>query len=158
MADASLVLDAIVAVSIAAGAFFAVVELRSLSKDRRTELIMRMNEHWSSKDFEEAWIKVRELGSKDPGEMEKRCSKLSLWMVVNYFDGIGDLAQENLIDREFVLGHVNWIFMWERLEPWVLDMRQKMGNPCIGRALEWAAAEMRERDLLRKRLAPVRPS
>ncbi len=155
MVDASLVLDAIVAVSIAAGAFFAVVELRSMSKDRRTELIMRMNEHWSSKDFEEAWIRVRELDSKNPGEMEKECPKLSLWMVVNYFDGIGDLARENLLDREFVLGKVNWVFMWERLEPWVVDIRQKMGNPCIGRALEWAAAEMRERNLNQKELAPM---
>ena len=156
--DASLILDAIMAVSIAAGAFFAVIELRSLSNDRRTELIMRMNEHWSSKDFEEAWIKVRELDSKDTGDAEKRCSKLSLWMVVNYFDGIGNLAREDLLDREFVLGQVNWIFMWERLEPWVVDVRQKMGNPCIGSAMEWAAAEMRERGLIQKRLTPIRHS
>ena len=113
MVDILQVLEGAAYVGFIAGAIFAVMELRSLSKDRRTELIMRMNEHWSSKDFEEAWIKIRELDSKNPSEMEEKCSRLSLWMVVNYFDGIGNLARENLLDREFVLGQVNWVFMWE---------------------------------------------
>jgi len=42
MVDASLVLDAIVAMSIAAGAIFAIAELRLMAKDRRTQLLMQI--------------------------------------------------------------------------------------------------------------------
>ena len=66
MVDILQVLEGAAYVGFIAGAIFAVMELRTLSKDRKTELTMRMNEHWASKDFEEAFIKIRELDSTDP--------------------------------------------------------------------------------------------
>ena len=42
MVDASWVFDAVVAVSIAAGAVFAIAELRLMARDRRTQLLVGM--------------------------------------------------------------------------------------------------------------------
>jgi len=83
MADASLVLDAIVAVSIAAGAFFAVIELRGMKKDRQTQLVLDMHKRFSDSDFEEHAVKVLHTEFKDGEEAEQKCSIVSLGAVGN---------------------------------------------------------------------------
>jgi len=135
--DMLQVLEGLAYVGFIAGAIFAVIELRSLSKSRKTELMVQFNEHWSSKEFEEAFCKIRELDTKDPREMEKKCGTVALWMTVDYIDGIADLAYDKLLDRDWVLTFVAWDLIWEALEPWIIDMRQKIGNPAIGHGLEW---------------------
>ena len=143
MVDILLVLEGAAYVGFIAGAIFAVMELRTMSKDRKTEFVMRMNEYWASKDFEEAFIKVRELDSKDPRLMEEKCTKQSLWMVVDYVDGIGTLVEDGLLDKKYLLNMVAWELLWDRLEPWVVDMRKKVGNPELATGFECAAREAR---------------
>jgi hypothetical protein len=142
--DILQVLEGVTYLAFITGAIFAVIELRTLSKDRKTDLYARFNEHWSSKDFEEAFIKIRYLDSKDPREMERICSKESLWMVVDYVSGIAEFARDNLVDRKWVLSFCHWELIWDRLKPWVLDMRETIGNPYIGDGIEWGAKMQKE--------------
>ena len=71
MVDASLVLDAIVAVSIAAGAFFAVAELRDLKKDRRIQLMLEATMHYTTREFEDGLGKLWRTDTSDAKELEK---------------------------------------------------------------------------------------
>jgi len=139
--DTLQVLEGATYLAFIVGALVAVYELRSMSKDRKTELMMRMNEHWCSRDFEEALLNIKELDTKDPREMEGKCGKVSLWMVVDYDDTIAAMAYYNLLDRKFVLQQIAFDIHWEILQPWIVDMRQKIDNPFVGASLEWAAAE-----------------
>jgi hypothetical protein len=141
--DILQVLEGAAYVGFIAGAIFAVMELRTLSRDRKTEVVMRMNEYWASKDFEEAFIKIRELDSEDPRQMEEKCTKQSLWMVVDYLDGIGVLAEDGLLDKKYVINMIAWELIWDRLEPWVIDMRKKVGNPELATGFQYAAKEAR---------------
>jgi hypothetical protein len=129
------------------GAIVAVYELRTMSRDRRLEMSMRFNEHWCSKDFEEAFTKIRGLSPEDmdPRQIEEKCTQEALWMVVDYVSGIGDLYYEKSVDRRFVFNFIAWDLMWQKLKPWVIDMREKTGNPYIGFSLENCAKEERRR-------------
>lgn len=147
MVDLMQVLEAATYAAFIAGAIFAVMELRTMSRERKMGLILRFNEFWCSKDFVEAFTKVKRLGpkDKDPRQIEEKCTEESLWMVMDYITGVGDLYYDNLLDRKFVFGLIAWDLIWQRLEPWVIDVRQKVGNPYIGLSLEGCAAEERQR-------------
>ena len=125
-----------------AGALFAIIELRSMRKDRELDFYLRMNEHWSSRDFEEAIIRVRELPPEieDPREIENRCGALALWTYIDYLDGIGQLARNKMLRKEFVLDLAEWAGFWVKLEPWIMDKRQN-GFPVCAVDLQWIVEE-----------------
>ena len=153
MVDILQVLEGLAYIGFIGGAIFAVLELRTMSKASQTELILRVSEFWSSKDFEEAFVKVRELESKDPKQIEEKCTKQSLFMVVDYIDGIADLARLNLLNRDVVLDMIAYDLIWDRMEPWIAEERRMRGNPEMANGLEYAAAEVR-----RMKASQQRPS
>jgi len=136
--DILQVLEGLAYVGFIAGAIFAIIELRSMRKDRELEFYMRMNEYWCSRDFEEAIIKVRELPPEidDPREVESKCGSLALWTYVDYLDGIGQMARSKILSKEFVLDLAEWAGLWIKLEPWIMDKRQN-GFAVLGSDFQW---------------------
>jgi len=125
------------------GAIVAVYELLSASKDRRADMLIRANEFWCSREFEETFLKMREAYEEKVAgaqELEDRVGKLALWMQVDYLDGVAGLAQTKAIDKKTVLGMFGWHRMWSGLEPWISSKRRS-GYPQLGTAFEWLAGE-----------------
>jgi hypothetical protein len=142
--DLLAILEGLAYVGFIAGAIFAVIELRTMARDRQTQFIMRVNEFWSTKDFEEAVTRIDELDSKDPRKMEEMATKTSLKLVVNYLDGIGDLARRGLLKKELVLDITAWDTVWDKLLPWIDSERKRTGNIHFGYGFEYAAEECRK--------------
>lgn len=138
MVDLLQVLEGATYAAFIAGAIFAVIELRSISGDRKTDLLMRMNEYWASKDFQETLMKLRNTKSKEPLELEKSVGKLELYALVDYLDGIASLAQFRLIGTKFVCYQYPWTGTWNKLEPYVVYTREQ-GRKYWGGNLEWIA-------------------
>ena len=141
MVDILQVLEGLAYVGFITGAIFAVVELRSMGKDRETDFLMRLNDYWSSRDFTGALVKVRELPeTDDPHEIEDKCGKLALYSLVGYLEGISMMAENKLLNKKFVLYITDWSGIWTKLEPWIDYVRR---NEQIGFAdsLEWLVAE-----------------
>lgn len=63
MADASLILDTVVAISIVAGTLFAVMQIREIAKDRHTELMLRFSETWLTLELEDVMSKLMRTNS-----------------------------------------------------------------------------------------------
>ena len=143
MVDILLVLEGAAYVGFIAGAIFAVWELRTMSRDRQTEFIMRVNEHWTTKDFQDAWIRIRGISSKDPNEIEQVCTRQSLDMAVTYLDGLGTLSQRNLLKKELVLDLMAWDLIWDQVEPWITTERARLVNPLYAYGFEFCADEAR---------------
>ena len=143
MVDLLLVLEGMAYIGFIAGAIFAVWELRTMSRDRQTEFIMRVNEHWTTRDFQDGWVKVRDIDSKDSKEIERICTRQSLRMIVEYLDGLGSLAQRNLLKRELVTDLLAWDLVWDQVEPWIASERQRLSNEDFAYGFEFCAKETR---------------
>ncbi len=146
MVDILQALEAATYMAFIAGAVFAVVELRAISRDRRTDMLLRLNDHWSSKEFEEAVNPIRLLmlvDAKDPAEIEKRCSFDNLMTVIDYLDGIGELARLKLLDKDFIAEMLNWTAFWSALGPWIEDARAKYKSPRFAEGFQFMADEER---------------
>ncbi len=135
MVDLVQVLEGATYLAFIAGAIFAVFELRSISGDRKTDLMMRMNEYWASKSFQETLLKLRETKTKEPLEIEKAVGKLELYALVDYLDGIASLAQFKLLSVKFICYQYPWAGTWNKLEPYVQYYREH-GRKYWGLAFE----------------------
>jgi len=145
MVDASLVLDAIVAVSIAAGALFAVFELRDLKKDRRVQLMLEATMHYATRDFEDALCKLWRADTSDPKELEKQVSYADLCMVADFHWAMARLGQEGLVDRKVLIRLFAFSGVWNRIKPWIAAERAAAGLPEWYSSLE-KLAELQERE------------
>jgi hypothetical protein len=125
-----------------AGAIFAVVELRTMRKDRETDFLLRLNEYWCSKDFADVLLKVRELPETgDPREIEDKVGKLDLYRYVEYFEGIAMMVQNRSLKKDFVLDLADWYGLWVKLEPWIDDVRHKAHSELFAGGFEWLVEE-----------------
>ena len=124
MVDTSLALDAIVAVSIAAGAIFTIYQLQIMARDRQTEFIMRVGEFVCAKDFMETICKIWEAKSQDAKGLEAEITYSELSRVADYFEGISGLARRRLVKEELVLEAYALDVLWEKMEPWILELRK----------------------------------
>ena len=145
MVDASLALDAIVAVSIAAGAFFAVFELRDLKNDRRTELILEGCMHWTTREFEDALNKLSQADAKDARELEKQVSRTDLYMITDFHWSVARLGLEGLVDMDTLIHIYPFSYVWSKVKPWVAAEAAAMGHPSLYSSLE-KVAQLQERD------------
>ena len=125
MVDASLILDAIVAVSIAAGALFTIYQLQIMARDRQTEFIMRVNEFTSGRDFTDTICKIWEAKSQDAKGLETEVTLTGLSMVADYYEGLSSLARRKLVKEELVLEAYSLDVLWDKMEPWILEVRKE---------------------------------
>jgi hypothetical protein len=139
MVDASLVLDAIVAVSIAAGALFAVAELRDMKKDRRMQLILQVNAHMSTREFMDAFCKIWRSNAIDAKELERQVSFVDLNMVANYFESVAHLATQSLVHKRILMAYFPYYVIWKKISPWVLAERVALDLPPLYRDIETLA-------------------
>jgi hypothetical protein len=140
MVDASLVLDTIVAVSIAAGAVFAVAELRGMSRDRRTRLAFDIFAHVGTLEYSEQFAKILRSDFKDAKEAEEKCSVVALSMVARYFEGVAMMLRRGLVDSDLIFESLPYHIMWTRMKPWCLEIRRTLG-PDMYVHFEWAAGK-----------------
>jgi hypothetical protein len=70
--DLLLVLEGAAYVGFIVGAIFAVYELRSASKDRKTDMMMRINEWWCRPEWAEPLAKLWKTDFKNEEEAEKQ--------------------------------------------------------------------------------------
>ena len=134
MVDASLVLDAIVAVSIAAGALFAIYQLQIMARDRQTEFIMRVGEYICAKDFQETLCRIWRSKSRDAVGLESAVTYSELVRVADFFEGVSDLSEKNLVKEELVLESYSLDVLWEKMEPWIEEERKVL--PSLWRTFE----------------------
>jgi len=156
MVDASLVFDAIVAVSIAAGAMFAVAELRLMARDRRTQLLVGMILQVSSPEMSENYRKVMYSEFKNREEAEEKCGYVALDTISTYYAGIGTLIRRGLVDAGLAFDFLWVAIVWDHVKPWCLEARIAPG-PLVWQDFEYAAEldraykEKKARELLRRR-------
>ena len=140
MVDILPYLEGLAYVGFIAGAVFAVIELRSISKDRKLELYVRLSERWNSHDFSEAMVNLGKADLQSAETAKKTCPETDLVMIAEYFDWVASLARKKLIEEDFILSAYDFEFAWSVMKSWCLDWRKRMAPNQLS-DFEWIAGK-----------------
>jgi len=120
------------------GALVAVYELRTMSRDRKTQLVMSVWTAFNDSDFAEAHARIDMTETKDSKTIEERCQRADISKVMEFYEGLGLLVRKRLVDPELVLEMCYPRLMWAKLKPWVDEERGRI-TPFVGEHFEYLA-------------------
>ena len=128
MVEAMTILEAAAYLSFVLGAAFAVYQLRTIARDRQTELIMRVGEFMCSKEFQDPLCRLWKTTAQDAEGLERDVSYVGLSMIADYCEGLASLTARNLIKKDLVRRQYAFEVLWENMQPWVLAERTQYPN------------------------------
>jgi hypothetical protein len=150
-------------ISVPVGVFYHIMTLNNTSKNQRqtldtrqTNILMNLYKEWGTDEYQNASWTVIELEFNDYQEFEERYGSVSdntelnrtIFKVCWFYNGLGVLVHRELADLEMVdelFGYIV-IWIWEKLEPFILRGREVFGQP---KSMEWFEA-------LYKQIMPLR--
>jgi hypothetical protein len=133
MLDLSTISSIVTTASVVIGVIFALMELRHLTRTRKTEIIMNIYDRFTSKEIVEAMSKVLTAGKFESLEdYGKKYGLTEALVIANLYEGLGVLLEQNLIDIKMVasLFGPGLISLWEtKMQPVVYALREFMHQP-----------------------------
>ena len=128
------------------GFVFTYLQLRNLARTRRTELRWRILESVSSREFLEAGMKILDVEFKDQKDFEEKypALRIEMAMVLNFFDGVGELLRKGLTDYEIV-SSMPVVLMWEKMIPFIEGTRKAYNDPTFWANFEHFYNETKKR-------------
>jgi hypothetical protein len=109
--------------------FYYLYDIRYRQKVRRTNILLQMTLHIVTREFLDAYTKVLNLDCKDYNDFVRKhdpfssCKPIHLAVrqVINYFETLGVLLEENLIEEQMVLKFFSIASRWKPLAPIVKE-------------------------------------
>ena len=158
MLDIPSISAIVAAIGVLVGVILTVLQLRHFVKDRHIDLAIRMNpwmnvsgseltdgigKMWSLeyKDYDDFVERYGHFGSSKPEQK-------AVYMVMNYFEGIGLLLKRNLMDINFAwdLFGTSYFAVWEKVKPLVEGARKRYDMPDAWNYFEYLYNEMKKRE------------
>jgi hypothetical protein len=145
----------VAAVGVLIGVVLAVLELRHLVRQRQTDLVTRLsNDIFTNREFLEAFVDIFEVEFKDYDDFVKRYGKpisrnqvpMSFMMMGNFFEQIGVLYRNRLIDASLIDQLFPIEIVWEKMKPLAEGMRREYHNPGFFEWFEYLCNEMKKRE------------
>ena len=125
----------VAAVGVLVGVTLAYLEVRTLVKQRQTDVVMGLYSTFSSNEWLEAYHKVIHSEYKDYSDFVKR-GWLDVHKVGIFFEGIGVLLLRKLVDVSLVDDLFSGVIKigWEKMKTVIEDHRKREDYP---QAYEW---------------------
>jgi hypothetical protein len=114
---------------------------------RQTDLLVRLFSTLDSKDWLEAWERVRDRKIMDYETYKEKHGLVEANQVYVFYDQLGRLLQKGLIDIDFLpleTGQIN--IAWEKLKPLLEGSRKKFNEPKLGSGFEYLYNEVKKRE------------
>ena len=143
------------ALGVLVGVVIALVELRNLVKQRQTDLVTRLSSDIAlDRESLEAFVDIVEAEFEDYDDFVKRYGKfisknqvpMSFMMMGNFYEQIGVLLRNKLIDASLVDQLFPVITTWEKTKPLVEGMRKEYHDPGFFEWFEYLYNEMKKRE------------
>ncbi|UCE45991.1 MAG: hypothetical protein JSU93_03780 [Methanobacteriota archaeon] len=128
LATSMEVLEAAAYMSFVLLAVFAIFELRIMARDRKTELMMRMNEFVCTKEFKEFETDLWTTDAQDVEGLRKDVSNVGLATIAEYFEGLVWLSDMKLMEEKFIASIYDYPGLWERMKPFALSERSRLNS------------------------------
>jgi len=117
-------------VGVLVGAILAILELRNITKTRQMELVMGIFSLFGTREFIDAWERVRTRESGDYDVYVKKHGWADVQQVSSIFEGLGFLLHRKFLDVDVVheLLSESTKMTWERVKPMVEDAKRRLSQ------------------------------
>jgi len=147
MVDISTVSIVIASSGVLIAATYYVLQIRHQNRMRQTDLLVRLFSTMMSKDWLEAWEKVRDRDTLDYDDYKKKYGFVEANEIYVYFDQLGRLLQKGLIDIDLLpLENGQISITWEKIKPILEGSRKKFNEPRLGKGFEYLYNEVKKRE------------
>jgi hypothetical protein len=155
MLDIPSISAIVAATGVLVGVVLTVLELRHLLKQRQTDLVVGLYSVFTTGDFLEAILKVRNLEFRDYRDFVKKYgsvlsetpTNVAILKIANYFDAAGTLLHRGLIDVDLAseLLISGTLDFWIKLKPVIEGFREETGSRYFS-WFEYFYNEMKKRE------------
>lgn len=154
MVDITEISAAVAAAGVLVGVVYYILDMRNQDRIRKTDLIMRLHSFYSSEEFTKATARVLATEYKDYINFVEKYGSLpspnevqiSFGMVGSFFEGLGVLLSERLLDINLVQKMFMVEAYWKKAEPIVKGLRKQFGNPTLFEWFEYLYNETKIRE------------
>jgi hypothetical protein len=145
MVDIFEVSAVVAAAGVLVGVVYYILDMRNQTRQRQTDLLMRLCSVLQTKDWLEAWSVV---DGSDLSKISAEKREVEVNEVALFFDEIGVLLQMRLVDIELVdrLLHGHAIRIWEKLKLAIEQYRKLRNDPKLVAGFEYLYDEMKKRE------------
>ena len=143
----------VAATGVLIAAVFYILNMRATLQTRQAQLLMQIYQRFSETDFMNKFLTTGTRELKDYDEFMKAYSAKDdielaskLGSLFAYFEGIGVLVEEKLIDPRLVANLMsgNVITFWEKYGPFLLEYRRRSNSPREWDRTEFLYGEMKK--------------
>lgn len=153
MVDIQTISVTIASAGVFAAAIYYSLQIRHQTRLRQTDLIMRLNTHYNSEVFQRALNRVLNSEFKDFDDFVKKFGlasqndvTVSFQMMGSFYEGLGVLLSEKLIDVNLVQKMFTVDTYWEKARPLVFALRKQENKPTYYEWFEYLYNEMKKRE------------
>ena len=146
MVDVYQVSAVLAAVGVLVGVVYYILDMRNQTRIRQIDLVLRLSSTLDSKEFAEAFTKIVSSNAKTADELRKECFPAELIMIGNFYERTGALLKRRLADPSLIADILAVSEIWEKIRPWVMDVRQKTNDPYLFESFEYLYNEMKKRE------------
>lgn len=154
MLDIPSISAIVAALGLIVGVVLAILELRNVAKRRQMELIMNIYSSFGTREYVDAWEKIRTRATKDYDEYIKEHGWADVTQVSSVFEGLGVLLRRKFLDIDLVreLLSESTKMTWEKVKPIVEDARKQIAQRKSGEYIpmyqswEYLYNEMQKRE------------
>jgi len=145
MVDIQTVSVAAASASVTLAAIYYIWQIRHQTKIRQTDLLVRVFSSMSSKDWMEAWEKVRDREFLNYDDYKKKYGFVEANQIALFFEQVGMLLEKKLIDIDLIpfrAGQVKGTY--EKLKPLIEGSRSKFDEPELMHGFEYLYNEVKK--------------
>ena len=134
-------------VGVLVGVVYYILDVKNQKRMRQTDLLVRLFSNMISKDWLEAWEKVRDRENLDYDEYKMKYGFVEANQVYLFYDQLGRLLQKGLIDIDLLPVEVGQVTnAWEKLGFVLEGSRKKFNEPRLGAGFEYLYNEVKKRE------------
>jgi len=129
MVDLTSISAMLAAIGVTVGVVFAILQLRNLVKQRRTELLMNIYSR-ITQDFANALERLRTRESMGYNDYAKKYGLADIYHLGSVYEALGYLIHTKLVDKDLVCQTLSesTIMTWEKIKPMVEDARTQLSQ------------------------------
>jgi hypothetical protein len=146
--DVQTVSIAIASASVTLAAFYYMWQIRHQTRTRKTDLVIRLNATWGSKDIMEAWSRVmeRDIKEYDTSSLSMSSKWVPEMQIAQFFEELGYLVHSGFADFEFIYALFPVGATWGKLRFLVARIRESRNNPTYYEWFEYLYNEVKKRE------------